>query len=632
MIITKIWKKLPGKYFCISTKDRFKKWEDHFFKKSEFNDIDEFVEENLDKDVYWCPHGFDKPRRLKKYAAIPKILWADLDEVDPRDLGSLTPTIAWESSPNRYAAIWEIDSFMTEDLNKALTYHLGADQGGWDLTQVLRVPGTKNYKYEDSPKVKLLWADGEVFDSAFIEKKLPKPKKEKPKDDGLDPKFIYRKYEKKFDSFVRRELLRGKPIPGKRSEVIWKLCHSLMEAGCSREEAFELLRVSPWNKFKERRDGDEQLRREIDKALDQHLNVSVNNSKTFHETEEESDDEDDEDEEYQYLSQSLANIEEEQIDWLWYPYLARGEMTILEGDPGLGKSYLAQMVAMHICDGKKLPSKKPKRSTGRIAYFDMENSPSTVTRKRLRCNAIEHLENFYQETMTFSINDEEALEGIDKALKKIRPSLVVFDTINSYMGNADTYKSSDVQQQLKYFVNIARRNNCAVLILRHLTKSNKEKSLYRGQGSIAFVGMARIVLTVGKHPEDDEIRVMATTKNNITAHPKSLGFSIRSLPDTLREEDRSLFVWGEVYDLNADQIVSVSTSTSDKKGERHDEVKEWLEKLLEEGPTDADKLLRAMESKGYTKNSVYRASEELEIKKTKNKRAQWIWELPSREN
>jgi hypothetical protein len=90
-------------------------------------------------------------------------LYADLDAVEPiKSDAELSPTIAWESSPGRYQALWHIDKHLPEEqhimVNRKLTYALGADKGGWDITQVLRVPGTINHKYAEKPKVKLLWA------------------------------------------------------------------------------------------------------------------------------------------------------------------------------------------------------------------------------------------------------------------------------------------------------------------------------------------------------------------------------------------------------------------------------------------------------------------------------------------
>jgi hypothetical protein len=101
-----------------------------------------------------------------------------MDACDPRKC-KWRPTIAIESSPERYVGLWECDSVVTEELNKRLTYALGADHSGHDLTQVLRLPGTFNYKYTPAPRVLLLWDDGPTYRVGRLERELPKLEKRK---------------------------------------------------------------------------------------------------------------------------------------------------------------------------------------------------------------------------------------------------------------------------------------------------------------------------------------------------------------------------------------------------------------------------------------------------------------------
>jgi hypothetical protein len=169
MIIVDIWRSQPGDYFCISTKGITGAWHDEFFARSELRGVRDYVRANGDRNVYWCPHGFHERRRKKEHAATPTLLWADIDD---GKLNRIKPTVAIESSPGRYVGIWECDAPVTEALNKRLTNYIGADKGGWDLTQVLRVPGTKNHKYDPAPRVKLLWDDGPGYRVQELNKML----------------------------------------------------------------------------------------------------------------------------------------------------------------------------------------------------------------------------------------------------------------------------------------------------------------------------------------------------------------------------------------------------------------------------------------------------------------------------
>src|SRR5688572_4530147 len=223
MIIKSLWAAQPGRFFCVSTKSRAGQWRDEFFSRRELNAVRDYIRGNENKDLYFCPHGFRDKRRHKSVAVAPKLLYADLDEVDPRKI-RWKPTIAIESSPGRYVGIWLVDKEITEDLNRRLTYALEADKGGWDFSQVLRIPGTTNYKYNSMLKVRLLWDDGPTYKVAQLERELPA----KSKSSGGSVKDIWKRYEGKLPRWVRRELLHGKPTVGKRSEVLWKIEHALV--------------------------------------------------------------------------------------------------------------------------------------------------------------------------------------------------------------------------------------------------------------------------------------------------------------------------------------------------------------------------------------------------------------------
>lgn len=621
LAIVKIWKKQPGKYFCITTKSSTKKWEEFWFARNEFHKVASFINENLDKDVYFCPQGFSNRKRTKEFAVPPKLLWADLDAANPEDV-VVRPTIAFESSPKRYVGFWETDVVVEEDLNRRLSYSISADISGWDWTQVLRVPNTKNYKYHTMPRVRILWTDGPTYTVEKLEKIVPQIKSKR-RDDlevNYDAGELFRKYEKKMPRWLRKELLNGKPIAGARSEMIWKLQNELIELGLEREEVFTLIWSSPWNKFKERRDGEDQLWRDLDKALDQHFTGRVTKKR-------EGDDEDGDDDAFAFnpLARSMADVTIRNIDWLVPGILARGEVTIIEGDPGLGKSYLAQIVAACICDGKAVPAEtKYTPSQGRVAYFDTENTADTVTKLRLIENGCERLDQYFQEESPFTIDDEEKWDTVLEVLEDFKPTLVVFDTINTYIGNADTYKSSETQQALGQFKQIGARFGCAVILLRHLTKNTGSKALYRGQGSIAFTGVARVVLTVGLHPEDQNVRVVACTKNNLGPKPRSFTYTIIGLPDKDGITNRSKLVWGEFVDLTADEIISVAPIKN--KSDKETSIK-WLTTQLKKGRGQDVKRIEAMAAaRGFTLDDLQKAADQLGVKR-QQRQGKELWTL-----
>jgi len=614
LLLIDLWRRQPGKYFNISTKSTTGRWKEHWFRSYKLRDVEAFIKTNMDKNLYFCPHGFTEPTRQKEFACEPKLLYADLDAVDPRKL-DMKPTIALESSPGRFVGFWETDKPAPEELNRRLSYSIGADNSGWDQTQVLRVPNTKNYKYDTIPRVRILWNDGPTYEIARLEKMIPKLKTVMGGEVGDEAVRVFKKYEKKMPHWVRRELINGKPTTGQRSEVLWKIQNELLEIGMSREEAFAVLWVCPWNKFKTRRDGMDQMWRELDKALEQHFSGYKK-------------EEGDDPLQFNPLPRSMADVVMRNINWIVPGMIARGEVTIIEGDPGLGKSYLMQMIAGHICDGKMVPSEHPYSPVeGRVAYFDMENTADTITKMRLIENGIINLENYWQGEDFFSV-DSDRWETVVSKLEDFRPTLIVFDTINQYLGKADTYRSTEAQQALAHFKLLASQFNCGMVMLRHLTKSSKEKALYRGQGSIAFTGLARIVLTVGLSPDDHDIRVVACTKNNIGPFIKSLTFRIIPLPDTAKLRNRSKFQWEGFVDFTADDIVSVSPSKSKDK----ESAMTWLRDLLnKDDRIEVSRIYRMGKARSYSEPVINRMAEQLGVIKSsrgEGRGKQNFWAMP----
>lgn len=633
MLITDIWADQPGKFFCISTKKQSRNggkgiWKDHFFSKDEFGKIRGFLKEHSDHDIYFCPHGFNRRVRQKSEAVLPNLLWADLDYADPTD-GKMKPkpSVVIESSPGRFVGLWFLKDVMTESLNRRLTYHLGADHGGWDLTQVLRFPGTRNYKYTSQPRVRTLWDDGKVYSIKSIEKYLPP---EDPEEEGehLSPAEVFEQYQGKLPRWVRRELM-AKRITGRmdRSEMLWKLENECIEAGMTVEEAFAVIRGSVWNKFAGRRNEETQLKRELSKIVEEHFKEKPKGAdKRRMKSDEEQSREEKEPFTFGLKLENMDDVKEEQIDFIWYPYLARGEVSILEGDPGLGKSYLAQMVAGSIATGRKLLSVKRgvPPITGPVIYFDMENSAGSVTKPRLTQNGFKDLSGRYHVVQqAFSIDDEEALDVVYDWCEEIKPALLVFDTLNMYIGKADTHKASEVAQAFSIFMQIAKQFNCAVLVLRHLTKGGGA-AIYRGQGSVGFAGAARCVISVGVDPDDTDTKAMAITKLNYAKAPQALTFRIEE-----RAKGASEFVWGEFVNLSSQEIMDAAANAREegKQGQGIQDAMEFLESTITGRAVELTKLYRMAEKRSVSKKMVDRAGSKMNVRKKKRKGVElWVIE------
>lgn len=227
-------------------------------------------------DVYFAPCLFTERKRQKPYALPGIWLYADLDEVDPKTLTDLMPTIAWATSKGRYQALWQMDKPVAPKtlakLNQKVTYYTGADKGGWSLTKVLRVPGSVSTKHDYNFAVKTLWEDGPTYAPKAILQvvkgtKTPDSAGDIPKSvkiPKVTPSSILRKRK---PNARARKLYKAKEARGDRSAKLWELECLLLKAGCTPEETLVVVRKTVWNKYAGQHREESQLWVEINKAL-----------------------------------------------------------------------------------------------------------------------------------------------------------------------------------------------------------------------------------------------------------------------------------------------------------------------------------------------------------------------------
>lgn len=646
--IVGLWRSQPKEatHFIICTKSASGLWEEHFFKRDRLSEVKEFLAKVSKRhDVYFCPHGFTRPRRLKEYAVLPTMLWADLDEVDPRNLGKLKPTIAIESSPGRFVGLWITDEQVTEELNRRLTYHINADRGGWDLTQVLRVPNTRNFKYETTPTVKLLWDDGPEYEVASLERRIPKVKVQSVGEGGVAD--VLKKYPD-----LPRELMtnlfsdRVHQVRGitDRSKVLWKLGQQLVNEGVTPDDLFVILKACKWNKFKERpHSEDRQLEREVRKLFASKGRNNV--GETYHDEDEEEEEEKkvmEKGKRPKLFTESLAEVEEETKEWIWFPFLARGEVTIMEGEPNCGKSYACQMIAKAICDGEQLPVMKEGTAIkikGKVMYCDVENDKKSTTKPRMRWNGLKNMENYYQEDFPFTIDQKDMMRELYRAIEKHEPELIVFDTLNHYIGERDTSQANQMAQAItETFRDIARRFECAVIIIRHWRKSGrKEGAKNQGQGSIAILGTVRIVIGVADNPEDSGTKRLFLIKNNHVGpfeNSRALEMHIRGIK-SVKEWNKSKAEWGDYIEATAEELVQAEPGGSAEAKSMTEDAINFLYALADDADEmKASEIVSLAEKRSISVDTLTRASRILNIKKERrydrkngDKQAFSVWML-----
>ena len=319
---------------------------------------------------------------------------------------------------------------------------------------------------------------------------------------------------------------------------------------------------------------------------------------------------------------TLDDIEEKEIEWVWYPYFARGEITIVEGDPGAKKSFMIQAATRRLMDGQKLPSPKQflQADPGNVVLFDCENSGETVLKKRYRNMRLRATERLFIKEDPFQMSKED-IDHIIDYLRPIRPIVVVFDTMNDYFeSKANTNTARDVTQAMQPFRRLARDLNCAVVLVRHLTKDSNKKLMYRGQGSIAHTGKARIVISIGPHPDNPDVTCMVASKMQFGPKPAVLTYEVEPNPKP-DEHDAFRFIWDDFEEIDEERIFS-----GDRGPGRPDEAREAAKQLLKDVltvPVEAERIEKMANARNISMSTLRRAARELGVVKPRGGKSTW---------
>jgi len=488
-------------------------------------EIVRYLKEHLDRghDTYWAPSLFEYPNRRSDLAMDEHALWADLDAVDPRDIPpDLQPTIAWESSPDRFQALWIASdgdfqgASWPGNENQRLTYLLEADPSGWDTTQLLRIPGWPNFKPDrveenggKAPKGKLLWSTGPEYTIRdFAE--LPEVR-------GAVSSELTEALESEIDSVDRyeviarlkiklnhtaRELINAREVSGDRSGQMWYLMRCLADAGATVTEIVAVIRPSVWNKFEGRADEMKRLIAEASKA------IASRSEETVEALEEEQ-----ERPRPTRLGDLLRNIK--RPVWLIEGVLTEGACGFIAGEPKTWKSWIGYDMALSIATGADFLDNFRVLQPGPVLYIQEEDPPPTLKTRGAKIwvgKSIDKLQldddghglywlppahesafdpdiNAYvQNGVTISDEawqlwlDETIEEGMDGVPYK----LMVIDTLMMTAGLVDENRAQEMTTRIfKPLKVLARKHNIAIMVVHHLGKSDKQRMGQRMLGSVA---------------------------------------------------------------------------------------------------------------------------------------------------
>lgn len=319
---------------------------------------------------------------------------------------------------------------------------------------------------------------------------------------------------------------------------------------------------------------------------------------------------------------NMEQVEVEKIDWLLYPFIPFGKVTIVQGDPGEGKTTMVLQIIAKLTKGEAvLPSgsdepaleaKAVDLEPVNVIYQTAEDGLGDTIKPRLLSAGAD-----CSRVMVIDDNDQ-ALTMMDarleEAIIKTKARLVVLDPIQGFLGAAvDMHRANEIRPLMKRVAVLAEKYHCAIILIGHMNKNSNGKSSYRGLGSIDFQAAARSVLIVGRIKDEPEIRVVCHVKSSLAPEGKSIAFRL--------DKDTG-FEWIGEYDISADDLLS-----GDNRGQKIHEAKEFLKEILVSGSVAQTKVAEESESRGIKKKTLWNAKKELEIESVKIGN-QWFWMLP----
>jgi archaellum biogenesis ATPase FlaH len=332
------------------------------------------------------------------------------------------------------------------------------------------------------------------------------------------------------------------------------------------------------------------------------------------------------------LVQCFADIEPELVRWLWPGRIPLGKLTLLIGDPGLGKSLVTVDLAARLSRGVAFPD-GAACERGSTIFVSAEDDKADTIRPRLDAAGADVSRVHVLESVRISLPDggtaekgfslESDIAHLEAALEKLTDiRLIVIDPLSAYLGGTDSHSNAEIRGLLSPIAAMAARQHVAILAVSHLRKS-PGAAVHRAIGSIAFAAAARAVWAVALDPADAERRLMLPVKQNLSAPASGLAFRVIAPNDT----SAARLEWQPgTVSLRADDVLGES---AEHDGGALGEAKEWLAGVLADGLVAARDIQRQAKGAGIAWRTVRRAADSLQITRRKQSfGGGWEWSLP----
>jgi archaellum biogenesis ATPase FlaH len=321
----------------------------------------------------------------------------------------------------------------------------------------------------------------------------------------------------------------------------------------------------------------------------------------------------------------IADVRPEAVKWLWPGRIPLGELTMIVGDPGLGKSQICASLASVVTNGGQWPVTRERAEVGSVLILSAEDNVKHTIRPRLdaagadvkRCHTLQAVRRTSEDGTSFEgsfnlVEDLAKLSVLMDHLGDVR--MVIIDPVSAYLGETDSHKNAEVRGMLAPLTTLAGSHRAAVILVSHLTKSQSTSALMRVQGSIAFAALCRAVWGVAADKDNHQRRLFMPLKNNLGQDKSGLAYSIESHQLEGGDEpiQTSRIMWeSELVDMQADEAFGGALNYEERDEMRG--AKEFLTEALADGRVRASDVQNSAKQAGHSPTTLGRAKRAMKI-------------------
>lgn len=311
----------------------------------------------------------------------------------------------------------------------------------------------------------------------------------------------------------------------------------------------------------------------------------------------------------------MSEVQQTEVDWLWYPYIPFGKLTIIQGNPGEGKTFFAMQLAAACTNRKFLPQMEPFEPFNMIFQTAEDGLGDTVKPRLLSAEAdLERVLVIDDTDNPLTLADER----IENAIRENNARLVIIDPLQAFLGaNVDMNRANEVRPIFRRLAEVAQATNCAIVMIGHLNKASGSQSTYRGLGSIDITAVVRSLLFIGKVRTDPTTRVIVHEKSSLAPPGQSLAFSLG---------DEKGFRWIGAYDISAEDLLA--GGEGNKTELKQEQAVKLIEEFLSEGrKVSIAEINKEATERGISERTVRLARNSMGDKIASERQGKdwWIW-------